>query len=115
LSKKEDGHEGYDYLATKIANQNSGPPYNCKGQRLPPHTFLRLGYEAHKSLLQPVIDHPESFTIDLTDGICNYHGDLMLISSGCSFFGSDYQQKYHIEKLPPQTVHVKLKTWSIIC
>ena len=105
--KKEDGHEGYDYVATRIANQNSGPPYNCREQRLPPRTFLRLGYQAHKSILQPVIDHPESFTMDLTDGICNYHGDLMLISSQCSFFGFNYQQKYHIERLPMQTVHVK--------
>lgn len=104
---KEDGQEGYDYIATKIANDSEGPPYNCTGQRLPPHTFQRLGYKAYQCILQPVIKHPESFTQDQTEGLTNYRGELMLISSACSFMGTHYQETYHLSKLPSQTIHVK--------
>jgi proline iminopeptidase len=106
--KKEDGQEGWDYIATKIANQNRpGPPYNCKGQGLPPHTFQRVGYEAYNSIFQPIIDNPNSFTYNLTDGIAEYPGDLMLISTDCSILGHEFQEKYNLPKLPPQTIHVK--------
>ena len=106
--KKQDGHEANDFIATKIANQKSaGPPYNCKAERLPSNAFIRLGYSAHKYILQPIIDHPESFTLDLTRSIYHYQGDLLLISSECSFFGSTYQEKYHLPKLPAQTRHLK--------
>ncbi len=30
----------------------------------------------------------------------------MLISSECSMFGYSFQDKYHLPKLPPQTVHI---------
>lgn len=107
---KEDGQEGYDYVATKMANRNRpGPPYQCKGQGLPPNTFKRLGYEAYNSVFQPIIDDPDSFTVDLTDGIAKYHGDLMLISTECSILGHEFQEKYNLPKLPPQTVHVKVE------
>lgn len=106
--KKEDGQEGFDYVATKLANQNrAGPPYNCDSQSIPPDTFQRLGYEAYNSIFQPIVDNPDSFTYDLTDGISKYHGDLMLISTECSILGHEFQEKYNIPKLPVQTIHVK--------
>lgn len=105
---KEDGHEGYDYVATKLANKNRpGPPYNCKGQGIPSDTFQRLGYEAYNSIFQPVVDDPDSFTHDLTDGISKFQGGLMLISGECSILGPEFQEKYNLPKLPAQTVHVK--------
>lgn len=106
--RKDDGQEGMDYVATKLANQNRpGPPYNCEGQGLPPNTFKRLGYEAYNSIYAPVIDNPDSFTYDFTNGISEYHGDLMLISTECSILGHEFQEKYNLPKLTPQTVHVK--------
>jgi proline iminopeptidase len=105
---KEDGDEGYDYIATEIANKSRpGPPYNCEGHGMPPNTFHRLGYGAHNYIFQPIIDNPESFTYDFTSGISKYHGDLMLISTECSILGHDFQEKYNIPKLPSQTVHIK--------
>jgi proline iminopeptidase len=105
---KQDGDEGYDYVATKLANKSRpGSPYNCEGQGIPPNTFQRLGYIAYNSILQPAIDNPDSFTYDFTNGISNYHGDLMLISTECSILGYAYQEKYNIPKLPVQTVHIK--------
>lgn len=106
--KKEDGHEGYDYVMTKMLNQNKpGAPYQCEGQSMPPNIFKRGGYEAFNNMLKPIIDNPDLFTYDLTKYISEYVGDLMLISSECSFFGYEFQEKYHIQKLPKQTVHVK--------
>ena len=105
---KEDGEEGYDYVATKLANKSRpGAPYNCQGQDMPSNTFQRLGYQAYKSIFQPVIDNPDSFRYDFTNGISKYHGDLMLISTECSILGPAYQEKYNIPKLPSQTVHIK--------
>jgi proline iminopeptidase len=105
---KQDGDEGYDYVATKLANKNRpGPPYNCAGQDMPPNTFQRLGYKAYNNIFQPVIDNPDSFTYDFTNGISNYHGDLMLISTECSILGFAYQEKYNIPKLTAQTIHIK--------
>ena len=107
---KEDGHEGYDYVMTKILNRSKpGAPFQCKGQVMPPNIFKRGGYEAFNNMLKPVMDNPDSFTYDLTENISGYHGDLMLISSECSVFGYSFQEKYHIPKLPAQTVHVKAK------
>jgi proline iminopeptidase len=106
--RREDGQEGYDYVATRVANKNRpGPPYNCPGQGLPPHTFQRLGYEAYRSIYQPIIDDPGSFTGNFTDGISEYHGDLMLISTECSILGHEFQEKYNLPRLPAQTVHVR--------
>jgi len=107
---KDDGHEGFDYVMTKILNRNKpGAPYQCEGQAMPPNIFKRGGYEAFNNMLKPVMDDPSSFTYDLTEGISNYDGELMLISSECSLFGYDFQEKYHVPKLPRQTVHVKAK------
>ena len=53
------------------------------------------------------MDDPDTFTYDLTEKISRYRGDLMMISSECSIVGYDFQQEYHIPKLPKQTVHVK--------
>ena len=106
--RKEDGQEGYDYVATQLANENRpGPPYNCQGQGIPPDTFLRLGYEAYNSMVRPLLDHPETFRYDLTNGMAEYHGDLMLISTDCSILGHAFQEKYNLPKLPPQTIQVK--------
>ena len=105
---KEDGEEGYDYIATGIANKNRpGPPYNCKDRGIPSNTFHRLGYEAYNNIFQPIIENPDSFTYDFTSGISEYHGDLMLISTECSILGSEFQEKYNMPKLPSQTVHIK--------
>ncbi len=108
LIKKQDGHEGYDYVMTKILNLNKpGAPYQCKNQSMPPNAFKRGGYEAFNNMLKPVMDNPDSFTYDLTENISEYRGDLMLISSECSEFGYTFQEKYHLPKLPNQTIHIK--------
>lgn len=105
---KEDGHEGYDYAITKIANRKKpGPPYNCEGQDLPPGTFKRAGYVAYGNLINPTLDDPDSFTYDFTNGISEFHGDLMLMSGECSILGPAFQEKYNIPKLPSGTVHLK--------
>jgi len=105
---KEDGHEGYDYVMTKILNLNKpGAPYQCKNQSMPPNIFKRGGYEAFNNMLKPVMDNPDSFIYDLTTGISKYQGDLMLISSECSEFGYSFQEKFHFPKLPSQTIHIK--------
>ena len=107
---KEDGHEGYDYVMTKLMNRSKpGAPYQCKDEAMPPNIFKRAGYEAFNNMLKPVMDNPESFTYDLTENIYEYKGDLMLISSECSAFGYSFQEKYHIPKLPHQTIHIEAK------
>lgn len=104
----EDGQEGLDYVMSAMMGRGqSGPPYQCAGQSMPHGMFKRGGYEAMNNTVKTVIDDPALFTYDLTDGISKYHGDLMLISSECSVIGTAYQEKYHLAKLPPQTVHVK--------
>jgi proline iminopeptidase len=104
---KEDGHEGYDYVATKVANRNKpGPPYQCKDQDLPSDLFKRVGYAAAADHIQ-LLNRPQSFTHHLISGISDFRGDLMLISTDCSIIGHFFQEKHHIPKLPPQTVHVK--------
>ena len=106
--RKEDGQEGYDYVMSGMMGRGqSGPPYQCVGQAMPPGSFLRPGYEAMNNTVMTMLDNPELFTYDLTDGISRYRGDLMLISSECSAIGYAYQEKYHVRKLPAQTVHVK--------
>jgi proline iminopeptidase len=105
---KKDGHEGYDYVLTKLYNRTTpGAPYQCAGESMPPNSFSRGGYEAFNNMLKPVMDDAAAFTYDLTDGISKYNGELMLISSECSQFGYEFQKKYHIPKLPLQTIHVK--------
>jgi len=105
---KEDGQEGYDYVVTKASNERiPGPPYECADRTIPADMFKRGGYESFNSLLKPVFDDPDSFTYDLAQGISEYRGDLMLISSECSILGTAFQEKYNIPRLPAQTVHAK--------
>jgi len=107
---KYDGHEGFDYVMTNILNRNKpGAPYQCVGQSMPPSTFKRGGYEAFNNMLKPVMDDPSTFTSNLTENMSQYDGDIMLISSECSVFGYEFQEKYHMPKLPAQTIHVKAK------
>jgi len=106
--KKEDGHEGFDYVMTMTSNQRvPGPPYECAGRIIPAGMFKRGGYESFNRILKPILDKPESFPYDLRAGISDYRGDLMLISSECSILGTAFQEKYNLSKLPAQTVHVK--------
>ena len=105
---KEDGQEGYDYVMTSVSNERiPGPPYECAGRTIPADMFIRGGYESFNSILKPIMERPESFPYDLTTGISEYRGGLLLISSDCSIIGSVFQEKYHLPKLPAQTVHVK--------
>jgi len=102
-----DKHEGFDYVLTKLYNRNvSGGPYQCEGESMPPNSFGRGGYEAFNNMLKPVMDDATAFTYDLTDGLSDYEGELMLISSECSAFGYEFQKKFHMPKLPRQTVHI---------
>lgn len=105
---KLDGHEGFDYVMTKLLNRpKRGGPYQCEGESMPPDSFQRAGYEAFNNMLKPVMDNPDGFDHNLTKGISRYRGDLMLISSECSLFGYDFQNTHHIPKLPSQTIHIK--------
>ena len=105
---KEDGHEGYDYIATKLANEGRpGPPYNCKGQSTPHNMFKRLGYRAYQNIFQPIINNPDSFNYNFANGIDKFHGKIMLISTECSILGHEFQEKYNLPKLPAQTLLVK--------
>ncbi|MCH8836949.1 MAG: alpha/beta fold hydrolase, partial [Candidatus Marinimicrobia bacterium] len=52
LVSKNDGHEGFDYVMTKILNRNKpGAPYQCEGESMPPNIFKRGGYEAFNNML----------------------------------------------------------------
>ena len=105
---KEDGHEGYDYIATKLANESRpGPPYNCKGQSSPPNMFKRLGYRAYQNIFQPIINDPKSFNYNFVNRIDKFQGDLILISTECSILGHEFQEKYNLPRFPKQTLHVK--------
>lgn len=107
LVSQHDKHEGYDYVMTKILNRNKpGAPYQCEKQVMPSNIFNRGGYEAFNNMLKPIMDDPRNFTYDLTEGLSQYQGDLMLISSSCSLLGYDFQKKYHVPKLPRQTIHM---------
>jgi len=55
------------------------------------------------------MDDPSTFTSNLTENMSQYNGDIMLISSECSVFGYEFQEKYHMPKLPVQTIYVKAK------
>ena len=92
LIVKEDGHEGYDYVATRLANEGRpGPPYNCSGQSTPTNMFKRLGYRAYQNIFQPIIKNPDSFNYNFVDGIDKFQGKLMLISTECSILGYKFQ------------------------
>lgn len=106
-----DGHERFDYVMTRLMNQSKpGGPYQCAGQAMPPDAFERAGYAAFSNMLKPVLDQPERFSQDLTRNLDAYKGELMLLSSECSFIGYKYQQAFHLPNLPTQTVHREAKS-----
>ncbi|MCB1139586.1 MAG: hypothetical protein KDK23_12550, partial [Leptospiraceae bacterium] len=84
----------------------SGPPYQCEGESLPEGSFRRAGYRAFDFLLSPIMDDPSKFPMDLTEGVNAYKGPLLMISSECSVFGYDFQQEYHLPRMPSQTKHL---------
>jgi proline iminopeptidase len=103
-----DGHERFDYVMTKILNRNRpGGIYQCKNDSMPDNSFVRAGYDSFSNMLKPVMDDPKKFVTDLTLGISNYKGQLLMISSECSFIGYSYQERLHIPFMPPSTVHLK--------
>ena len=104
---EEDGHETTDYIMTEILGGGaSGPPYQCEGASLPEGSFRRAGYRAFDFLLSPIMDDPSKFPMDLTEGVNAYKGPLLMISSECSVFGYDFQQEYHLPRMPSQTKHL---------
>lgn len=109
--KQSDGHEGFDYVMTKILNRSEpGAPYQCENDAMPPDAFTRGGYEAFNTMLRPIMKNPTAFDYNLTEGISSYNGKLMLISSECSHLGYEFQDRFHVPKLPDQTVHVLAKS-----
>lgn len=105
---KVDQHEGFDYVMTQLLNRNKpGAPYQCENDRMPKDSFIRAGYDAFNTMLKPVMDNPELFNYVLTDKLTNYKGKLLVISSECSVFGFEFQEKYHLPFLPEQTQHIK--------
>ncbi len=103
---REDGHEPRDYVMTKMLGMGKGKPYQCDGKSLPPGSFVRAGYASFDALMMPYMKHPEQFTYDLADGVKNYKGHVLLLSSECSFIGYDYQETYHRKLFPASTQHV---------
>jgi len=101
-----DGHERFDYAMTRMMNRvKPGGPYQCEGQSMPPNAFERAGYAAFASMLKPVLDRPENFTHDLARNIDAYQGQLLVISSECSFIGYSFQRVFHMPLLPAKTTH----------
>lgn len=106
----QDGHERFDYVMTRLMNRaKPGGSYQCAGQFMPPNAFARAGYAAFSNMLKPVLDHPDSFTQDLTHDTAAYQGKLLMLSSECSFIGYQFQQEFHMPFLPAQTVHLQAK------
>ena len=105
-----DGHERTDYVMTRLLNlAKPGGPYQCEGEAMPENSFERAGYAAFTNMLKPVIDHPENFTQDLTQNTASYKGKLLLLSSECSFIGTDFQREFHRPFLPVQTEYLEAK------
>ena len=103
-----DGHERLDYVMTQLMNRaKSGGPYQCAGEAMPANAFARAGYAAFNNMLRPLLNHPETFSQDLTKGTAAYKGKLLMLSSECSFIGYKYQQEFHMASMPIQTVHVQ--------
>lgn len=108
LSK--DGHERFDYVMTRLMNRaKPGKPYQCEGESMPPNAFERAGYAAFDNMLKPILERPERFAQDLTHNVNAYKGELLLLSSECSFIGYKYQQTFHVPLLPAQTIHREAK------
>ncbi len=106
--KKKDGEEGFDYVMTKLLNLNSsGAPYQCENESMPANSFVRGGFDAFNSMMKPVMGNSTLFSDNLTDGIKNYVGQLMMISSECSEIGYGFQKQYHLAKMGKQTIHIK--------
>jgi proline iminopeptidase len=106
-----DGHERFDFVMTRLMNRaKPGGPYQCEGEAMPADAFARAGYAAFDNMLKPVLKRPESFTQDLTKGVAAYEGQLLMLSSQCSFIGYPYQQAFHMPSMPAQTVHVQAMT-----
>lgn len=103
-----DGYERFDYVMTKMLNRNKpGGIYQCKDDFMPNNSFIRAGYNSFSNMLKPVLDNPKIFVTDLTQGILNFKGHLLMLSSECSFIGHSYQERFHIPLMPPSTVHLK--------
>lgn len=108
LVSGQDGHERFDYVMTRMMNRaKPGAPYQCESEAMPRNAFTRAGYGAFANMLKPVLNDSAKFQYDLTQGISDYQGKLMMISSECSFIGYAYQQRFHIPLLPKQTRHVQ--------
>ena len=73
---------------------------------MPSKQFRRGGYEVFNTMLKPIFDNPESLTYDFKDGVDKYDGEIMFISSECSFIGFEFQNKFHLPYFPNQTKHV---------
>jgi proline iminopeptidase len=105
-----DGHERFDYVMTRLINRaKPGGPYQCEGESMPQNAFERAGYDAFSNMLKPVLDHPESFTQDLTKNVAADTGKLLMLSSECSFIGYKFQWEFHMPSLPAQTVLLQAK------
>lgn len=105
-----DGHERFDFVMTRLMNRaKPGGPYQCPGQSMPPNAFRRAGYGAFANMLKPVLGEPSKFTADLTQHADAYRGQLLMLSSECSFIGYRYQQEFHLPHLPVQTIHQEAK------
>lgn len=110
LVASQDGHERFDFVMTRLMNRaKPGGPYQCADQRMPSNAFVRAGYAAFSNMLKPVLSDPAVFTADLTQNIAAYSGQLLMLSSECSFIGYAYQQTFHLPLLPAQTVHLEAK------
>ena len=101
-----DGHERPDYAMTQVLNDTRpGGPYQCPGESMPPNAFRRAGYAAFAAMLKPVFSNPRSFCVDLTEGVLDYRGRLLMISSSCSIIGHEFQTQWHLPWMPSQTQH----------
>ncbi len=105
----KDGHEMKDYILTNMMGMGKGKPYQCEGESLPRNSFLRAGYSVFDKMIMPLMDNPEKFTYDLTDGINSFQGRILLLSSECSFIGYEYQKKYHENLFPKAATHLMIK------
>jgi proline iminopeptidase len=107
--KTVDGEERFDYVMTAILNASGGPPAQCENSSLPDGSFLRAGYRVFDESIMKMMKDPSNFRWDLTQGIQNYRGKLLLLSSACSHLGYEYQERHHRPLLPASTQHLRLE------
>ena len=107
--KTMDGHEKFDYVMTNMLGSGKGKPYQCEGVSLPENLFQRGGFEVFNQTMRPLINNPNLFPMDLTVGLKNYTGPILLLSSSCSFIGFDYQETFHRKYYPENTKHIRLE------